>query len=83
MLAGNAVAFFGDVGMGHAKFSVEIDGFVAGEGTAFSGGGFRTLVPLWRKYRLQEGQHRLRVIHDDISGMWLSVDKFLCVRPWV
>lgn len=83
MLAGNAVAFFGEVGTDYAKFSVEIDGCMAGEGTAFSGGGFRTQVPLWRKVRLQDGQHRLRIIHDDVSGMRLSVDKFLCVRPWV
>ena len=79
VLAGNAVAAFGDVGTKHANFSVEMDGLAVGEGTAFSASGFQTLVPLWRKAGLQEGEHRLRITHDDISGLWLSVDKFLCV----
>jgi hypothetical protein len=63
----------------HAKFSVKIDGRASEEGTAFSSSGFQTLVPLWRKGGLQEGEHRLRITHDDTSGLWLSVDKFLCV----
>ena len=79
VLAGNAVAVFGDVGTKHANFSVKMDGLAVGEGTAFSASGFQTLVPLWRKAGLQEGEHRLRITHDDISGLWLSVDKFLCV----
>ena len=70
---------FGDVGKKHAKFSVQIDGRAVGEGTAFSAEGFQTLVPLWREDGLQKGEHRLRITHDDISGLWLSVDKFLCV----
>ena len=78
MLAGNAVTVFGDVGTKHANFFVEMDDLVE-EGTAFSASGFQTLVPLWRKAGLQEGEHRLRITHDDISGLWLSVDNFLCV----
>jgi len=77
VLAGHAVAFFGDRGTGHAKFSVEIDGFVVGEGSAFSASGFQTRVPLWREDGLEEGEHRLRVIHDDLPGMWLFVDRFV------
>jgi hypothetical protein len=80
VLAGNAVAVFGDVGTMHAKFSVKIDGRASEEGTAFSASGFQTLVPLWRKGGLQEGEHRLRITHDDTSGLWLSVDKF-CASP--
>ncbi len=79
MLAGNAVAVFGGVGRKHANFSVEMDGQAVEEGTAFSASGFRTFVPLWREAGLQQGEHRLRITHDDISGLWLSVDKFLCV----
>lgn len=79
VLAGNAVAVFGDVGRKHAKFSVEMDGQAVGGGTAFSASGFQTFVPLWREAGLQRGEHRLRITHDDISGLWLSVDKFLCV----
>ena len=79
VLAGSAVVVFGDVGRKHAKFSVDMDGRAVGEGTAFSASGFRTFVPLWREDGLQNGEHRLRITHDDISGLWLSVDKFLCV----
>jgi len=78
VVAGHAVTVFGV--SGHAKFSVEIDGFVVGESSAFSASGFQTRVPLWREFGLEEGEHRLRVIHDDLPGMWLSVDKFLCVE---
>ena len=70
---------FGDVGRNHANFSVEMDGRAVGEGTSFSANGFQTLVPLWRQDGLQKGEHRLRLTHDDTSGLWLSVDKFLCV----
>ena len=79
VLAGYTVVAFGDVGKKHARFSVEMDGRAVGEGTAFSASGFRTFVPLWREDGLQNGEHRLRITHDDISGLWLSVDKFLCV----
>ena len=79
MPAGNAVTVFGDVGTTHANFSIEVDDLAVEEGTAFSANGFQTLVPLWKKAGLQEGEHRLRITHDDISGLWLSVDKFLCV----
>jgi hypothetical protein len=89
VLAGNAVAVFGDVGTTHASFSVEVDGRAAEEGTAYSASGFQTEVQLWRKVGLQEGEHRLRITHDDVSGLWLSVDRFQCVasssalRSWV
>ena len=79
VFVGSAVVVFGDVGRKHANFSVEMDGRAVGEGTSFSASGFQTLVPLWMEDGLQKGEHRLRITHDDISGLWLSVDKFLCV----